>query len=292
MSVEIECLVDSGCELGESPVWDAERNRLLWADILGRRIHALELSSGQVRSWDLPAEVGSFGLCESDLLVVALPDGVYLFDPARGGLELLVDPEPDRPTNRLNDGKVGPDRAFWIGSMDTRPDKRPVAALYRVTAGGQCERKVSGLLTSNGLAWSGDGRTMYHSDSRGSWIDRHDFDPVSGALANRVRIAEPSNEQGRPDGAAVDEEGCYWSCGVSAACLNRFSPDGEIVQRIALPVPAPTMCCFGGDDMKTLFITSLRDGLADDILRQSPLSGSVLIMRMNVVGVRVGRFGS
>ena len=290
MEYAIECLVDAKCALGESPVWDETHNRLLWADIDGAAIHAVDLSDGQNRKWRLPGKVGSFGLCESDRLVVALPDGVHLFDPATGDIELLVDPEPERPTNRLNDGKVGPDGAFWVGSMDDRADKEPVAALYRVTADGGVERKVDQLTVSNGLAWSGDGQTMFHSDSRAAWIDRYDSDPVTGELSNRTRIAELSDEQGRPDGAAFDAAGVYWSCGVSAGVINRFSRDGELLERIALPVPTPTMCCFGGPDMKTLFITSLRVNVAADILACHPYTGGILTLRSETPGAPVGRF--
>ena len=290
MAETIECLVDAKCALGESPVWDAAQNRLLWADIDGAAIHAVDLDGGALSKWQLPGKVGSFGLCESNRLVVGLPNGVHLFDPASDSVELLVDPEPERPGNRLNDGKVGPDGAFWVGSMDDRPDKEPVAALYRVTADGAVERKVEDLTVSNGLAWSGDGRTMFHSDSRGAWIDRYDFDPVSGTLSNRKRIAELTDEQGRPDGAAVDVDGNYWSCGVSAGVINRFSRDGALLATIALPVPTPTMCCFGGADMKTLFITSLRVNVAPDILARHPLTGGILVMRTDIAGAPVERF--
>jgi len=290
MASTIDCLVDAKCALGESPVWDEARNRLLWADIDGAAIHVVDLDSGNPSMWRLPGRVGSFGLCESDQLVVGLPDGVYLFTPESGGVELLVDPEPERPTNRLNDGKVGPDGAFWVGSMDDRADKEPVAALYRVTADGTAERKIGDLTVSNGLAWSGDGRTMFHSDSRGAWIDRHDCDPATGALSNRTRIAELTTEQGRPDGAAVDVDGAYWSCGVSAGVINRFSRDGDLLEKIALPVPTPTMCCFGGPDMKTLFFTSLRVNVAPEVLERHPLTGGILTMQTDVAGVPVARF--
>ncbi len=290
MDYKIECLVDAKCMLGESPVWDDRRNRLLWADIDGAAIHSFDFDSGETHKWSLPDRVGSFGLCESPWFVVALPDGVYLFDPEDGDLERLVDPEPERPTNRLNDGKVGPDGAFWVGSMDDRPEKEPVAALYRVTAGRRADKVVDGLIISNGLAWSADGRTMFHSDSTAAWIDRHDFDPETGETSNRTRIAELTNEQGRPDGAAVDMNGDYWSCGVSAGVLNRFDRDGDILETIPLPVPRPTMCCFGGPDMKSLFITSLRVNVPQEVLDRHPWTGGILTMRTDVAGAPVHRF--
>ncbi len=286
----IECLVRMPCRVGESPVWDAEHGQLLWADILSREIYALEFATGRRRQWTFNGPVGSFGIARSGRLVVAIGNGVYLFDMRTEKLELLARVEEDRPTNRLNDGKVGPDGAFWVGSMDDRPTKEPVAALYRVTADGRVERKIDGLKISNGLAWSADGRTMFHSDSRGPWIDRWNFDAATGAISGRHRIRTLADEEGRPDGGATDVEGCYWSCGVSAGCINRFAPDGTLLARIPVPVPAPTMPCFGGPDMRTLFFTSLRDGLSQDTLARVPDSGSVFMMRVDVTGVPVGTF--
>ena len=271
-------------------MWDAARGRVLWADIEGPSIHAFSLADRQHEYWSLPSKVGSFGLCQTGRLVVGLATGVYLFDPASEALDFLVDPEPARPTNRLNDGKIGPDGAFWLGSMDERPEREPVAALYRVTADGRFEAKVTGLTVSNGIAWSGDARHMFHSDSRGPWIDRYDFAGATGGLSNRTRIAELTEEVGRPDGAATDVDGTYWSCGISAGCLNRFSADGVLLQSVPVPVTSPTMVCFGGKDMKTMFLTSLRVGVGEDKLRAFPESGGLHAWRCDVAGVPIATF--
>jgi sugar lactone lactonase YvrE len=275
--------------LGESPVWDAARERLLWCDILDGEILAADADGNLLERWTLPDKVGSFGLCASGRLVVALRKSVQLFDPATDALTLLAEPGPEPADNRLNDGKVGPDGAFWIGSMDDRPDREPLGALYRVTADGRCERRVEGLIVSNGLAWSGDGKILFHSDSRGRWIEAHDFDAATGATANRRRIrADIPEEFGRPDGAACDAEGCYWSAGVSAQSLHRYAPDGTLMESVAMPMPACTMPCFGGPDMQTLYVTSLSDGLPPH--RQHPDAGRLAVLRVAVPGVPVGKF--
>jgi sugar lactone lactonase YvrE len=285
VAYRFEIISEEPCQVGESATWDGETNSFLWADIPAGIIYALDWVSRDRLQYQLPEAVGSFGLADDGRLVVALVSGVHLYDRANGHLELLVDPEPDqvpnRPQHRLNDGKVGPDGAFWVGSMHIQA---ATAALYRVTGGGRAERKVEGLSTSNGLAFSADGRTLFHSDSKQQWIDRHDFDPVIGNVFNRTRIATPSEADGRPDGAAADVEGCYWSAGVSAGCLNRYDRDGQLLERIAVPPRAPTMPCFGGADMKTLLFTSLRR--ADP----SPNCGQVFATRVDVAGVPVGRF--
>lgn len=283
--MKAELLVDIRCRVGESPLWDADRLCLWWVDIPDGKIYALWRTSGKIRHWQMAQPVCALGLASDTDLVVALADGVYMFEPDSARLELIGRPELDLPNNRLNDGKVGPDGAFWIGSTGRTSNGSPLGRLYRVTSNGM-EIKQEGLHTSNGLAWSEDGRTMMHSDSRGRWIDRYNFDPTNGVLSDRTRIAEPSEADGRPDGGAFDKTDIYWSCGVSAGCINRFSTDGKLVDRIDLPINAPTMPCFGDEDMRTVFITSLhrpKDATA--------LCGSVFALRSDAPGVAVGRFG-
>lgn len=279
-------VASSHCRVGESLVWNAEAQRLLWCDIHVGRVYSLDTSSGSISDWVLPERIGSFGLTDDDRLIVALVSGVHLFHPATGELTFLVDPEPDdapnRPVNRLNDGKVGPDGAFWVGSMHADGS---TAALFRVTADGGAEAKVTGLGTSNGLAFSADGRTMFHSDSKQCWVDRHDLDPGTGRLSNRKRIVTLSEAEGRPDGAAVDLAGRYWSAGVSAGRLNCFDREGTLVTSMTVPPRHPTMPCFGGVDMRTLYFTSLRRPYeaSDDC-------GDVFSVRVDVPGVPVHRF--
>jgi sugar lactone lactonase YvrE len=154
------CIADLRCELAEGPVYDEQANRLWFCDILGRTIHAIDLGSGERASFAFETEVGSLGLAASGRLVVALRDAVILFDPTTRARVDLCRIEADRPETRLNDGRVGPDGAFWVGSMDNRRDKRPIGALYRVDRSGSVERKVEGVTISNGLAWTADGEVM------------------------------------------------------------------------------------------------------------------------------------
>lgn len=287
MISEIEVFSHIPCRLGESPVWDSGKNRLLWADITPGKIYAKDLAGGAETVWQMPEQVGSLGLTDDGRLVVALASGVALFDPAADSLERLVEIEPEqapfRPQNRLNDGKVGPDGAFWVGSVHVIGPGG--AALWRVTADGQAELKVDGLATSNGLAFSSDGRTMFHVDSGPGWLDRWSLDPETGEITDRRRIAEPGQAVGRADGGAIDADGYYWSAGVSGGRLNRFNFEGTLVDTVSVPVPAPTMPCFGGADMRTLFFTSTRrpEGATEDC-------GKVFRCRTRVPGVPVHRF--
>ena len=288
--IEFAPLTPALHRLGEGPCWDEREGRLLYCDILDGRIHSVATDGSDARSWQLPDIVCSLGIAESGRLVVALRDRVVLFDRETGAIETLGSIEADIEATRLNDGKVGPDGAFWVGTMDDSPAKAKVGALYRVTADGKVEKKVEGLGVSNGLAFSADGRTMFHTDTRGPWIDRWAFDPATGAISDRTRVATPDDAAGRPDGGAADAEGCYWSAGVSAACLTRYTADGALVARYAVPAAAPTMPCFGGPDLMTLFVTSLRNGRSEEQLARYPLTGAVFVARSPVAGVPVSRF--
>lgn len=283
-------LVSTKFDLAESPVYDDRANRLLFCDIFDNAIHGIDLATGAATVWRFPSLVASLGLTESNKFVVALKDSVVLFDPETETSRTLASVEADKPTTRLNDGKVGPDGAFWIGSINEGEDRAPIGGLYRVDASGKVELKVVGIKASNGLAFTADGRTMFHTDTRGPWIDRWAFDPATGAISQRTRIAEPTDAMGRPDGGATDAEGYYWSAGISAAKLNRYSPDGTLVESFAVPASAPTMPAFGGADMKTLFLTSLRRGRPPEQLERYPLSGTVFIGKSAVAGAPVSRF--
>ena len=290
MTLKFTCIADLRLRVGESPVYDERTDRLYFVDILSKVLYCREPDNDELTSWSFKSEVCSLGLAASGRLVMALRDHVVLFDPQSGDMAEFCAIDADNPDTRLNDGRVGPDGAFWVGSMDDRPDKGPIASLYRVAPSGDVERKVDGLIVSNGLAWTADGELMFHADTRGPWIDRWRFDRQTGALADRTRIAEPGVAVGRPDGGSCDVEGFYWSAGVSAGHLNRYTPDGRLAASYEVPVPAPTMPCFGGPDFRLLYLTSLREGRSGALLQRAPESGAVFAAQAPVAGFPSWRF--
>ncbi|GAB0113750.1 SMP-30/gluconolactonase/LRE family protein [Acidisoma sp. C75] len=281
----VELVWDSRCGTGESPVWDETAGQLYFCDIPNGRLHRYTPESGERETWQLPEVLGSLGLCRSGRLLVCQKQKLMFFDLRSSRLEpLTAISEPE--TNRLNDGKVGPDGCFWVGTINEGADGLATGNLYRITPKGEVEVKVSGLKNSNGLAWSADGRTMYHSDTRGPWLDAWDFDAETGAITNRRRLAEVSNEEGRPDGGAMDVEGFYWSAGSGVGVINRFAPDGRIVEKIAMPVPNMTMPCFVGE---TLYITSAVAATPEK-RAAFPQGGGLFRLDAGLRGVPVGRF--
>lgn len=285
LGVAVRCMVDARCALAESPVWAPAEQALYWVDIPLGTLHRWSPASQATTSWLLPCALSALGLRKRGGLVVALQTGIHFFDPDSGALDLVHAPEPALPTNRLNDGKVSPDGRFWVGSMSELPERPCVAGLYRLDADHRCAQLKDGLRVSNGLAWSPDGRTLYHADTRALTVWCHDHDPATGALSNQRVFVTMQPEWGRPDGGAVDSEGCYWNAGIGAGRVNRFSPEGQLIGHVMLPVTHPTMPCFGGPDLSTLFVTSARQGVPQATLADTPQAGGIFALQPGVRGL-------
>jgi sugar lactone lactonase YvrE len=280
--------------LGESPFWHPDEGALYWCDIPGRAVHRWMAAAGVHTHWALPAEPGCIAPLPGGALIVACRDGLFRFDTTRGERTLLCAAPYDTAQERFNDGKADPQGRFWAGTI-FEPRTAPAAALYR-WAGGSLQRMAGDITTSNGLAFSPDGRTLYWSDTPRHRVMAHDFDPVLGTLGTARVFAQfeprqPGQELGRyggrPDGAAVDAEGAYWCAMFEGQRLARFAPDGTLLQSLPLPVRCPTMPCFGGSDLRTLFVTTARQGRPADELAAQPLAGGVLHTRVDVPGLPV-----
>jgi sugar lactone lactonase YvrE len=278
---------DTKCETGESCVWDERGRRILFCDIPAGRIYAYGVDDGAQHSFELGELVASFGLCRSGRLVVALRDRIVLFDPETGASTDLAGPLGQPAHLRLNDGKVGPDGCFWVGGLDYDRPKTADGALWRITPDGRAERKADGYMTANGLAWSPDGKTMFHTDTRPGRIDLWDFDPATGAIANRRTLTTVPDAEGKPDGGATDADGNYWSAGNSAACVNVFSPAGALLKKLDLPVPGPTMPCFAEG---WIYITTLREGRSAAQLAANPTMGGLFRLPAPVQGAPISLF--
>jgi sugar lactone lactonase YvrE len=284
-TTEPTLIIDERFGVGESPVWDGANNRLLWCDIPAGVIHAYALTDGSRARWSFGEPVPSFGLARNGRWVVALRNDVILFDPASGARETVARIEHAKPDMRLNDGKVGPDGAFWVGSMDASADGNPAANLYRVGPDGSVTEIAGGISISNGLAWNAEATLLYHSDSRGGmWIDCWDFDQTTGSVSNRRRLRDNDEANGRPDGGACDMNDNYWSAGPSGQRINRYSKDGTLLEAIPVPLQFPTMPCFGGTDLRTVFVTSLDSKLT------GPGHDGIAQFRVDAPGVAISLF--
>jgi sugar lactone lactonase YvrE len=281
--------------LGESPFWQPEGGGWLWwCDIPGKMLHAVQPATMAHVWWRFDVEPCSCAPLPAGQLMIAMRDGLYRFNPPTNKLELLAAVPYDPQHERFNDGKADPAGRFWVGTIYEPRDARK-AALYRY-AGFGLQRMADDITVSNGLAFSPDARTMYWSDTKAHTIYAFDFEPLGGSISRRRVFASfPPRDPGqpltayggRPDGAAVDAEGCYWVAMFEGARVLRLAPDGRVVTELKLPVRCPTMPCFGGADLKTLYITTARENRPADELAREPWAGSVLQLRVDVPGLPV-----
>jgi L-arabinonolactonase len=289
----VDCVLEVQPSVGECPVWCGRSETLYWIDIYGGKLNRFDPATGANRIWQFAEPIGSFALSEEDgAVLVALKSGLYRYDLETSALTLLVSPERYLPANRMNDGRCDPAGRFWVGTMRDPPDpKRPAGTLYRLGAGGTCTAMARGFVVSNGLAFSPDGRTMYHSDSHVSVrkVWSWDFDAAEGRVSNRRVFVDTHGMPGRPDGGCCDADGCYWMTGNDGWEILRVTPSGKIDRRIKLPIAKPTMVAFGGRALDVIYITSIRPENVD--LSDQPRAGGVFAVRPGgVTGIPEPRF--
>jgi sugar lactone lactonase YvrE len=281
--MQIETIAAPLMMLGECPIWCDAEGALYWIDIPGSALHRLVLETDKHDRWSMPETPGSIGLFANGDLLVALRSGLHRFNTGSGKLSRLGNAPYDPATTRYNDGRTDRLGRFWVGSI-FEPTTAPLAKLYRYSAGGSPTVPHEGdLKIANGLAFSPDDRTLYLCDTPSRRIWQFDFDVTAGAISNQRIFVETSTDVGRPDGAAVDAEGCYWSALIG--CIGRFTPAGKLDRLIAVPAGRVTMCAFGGKDLDTLFITTAGNTHRPQDVPPAPLAGRVLAIRPGVMGL-------
>jgi len=289
MQSPLECVLDVKASLGEGPVWSVDEQVLYWVDINAPALNRFDPATGINAAWPMPQSIGSFVLRASGGFVAAMRDGFWLVSRDGRPLRRIVGAPYDPAHHRFNDGRADPQGRFWAGSMNEKRDAN-TACLYRLDPNLELAAMIPGVMISNGLAWSPDARTMYHSDTPARTVWAWDFDAATGAIANRRVFAHFDGDKDRPDGAAVDREGCYWSAFYGAGKVVRLSPAGERLAEYPLAAMAPTMCAFGGPDLKTLFVTSARQRRDAEELERLPQSGGIFAMRVDVPGLPEPKF--
>ncbi len=288
---EIDILIDVKPRLGEGPLWDEQAERLYFIDSLGDRVWRCDAGGGEVRSWEVPGHIGSIALRSGGGAIVALSDGFYLLDFETGDTIFLVDPEPNHPGNRLNDGKVDPAGRFVCGSMDSG-EAADTGALWRVDSDLSLSKLDENIICSNGPCWSPSGDILYFADSFRRTIYAYNYDTQTGAVsAKRTFVTVDDSRGGAPDGATVDSQGCLWSATVYDGRVFRYTPDGEVDRIIEMPVRKITSLTFGGPGLDTLFVTSMAVPPLPKYPGDGPKRGSVFaVTGLGVTGLPATRF--
>lgn len=284
------------CQVGESPVWHAQEEAWYWVDIPARQVWRMAHHGGALRSWSTTEMVACIAPAAGGGLVAGMETGIFhlgLGDAPEASERRLAKVEHAASPMRFNDGRCDRQGRFWSGTMFLdMAQARAVGRLYRYTADeGLSAPVVDGLITQNGLAWSPDGRTMYlsdsHPDRRMVWA--YDYDIDSGMPSNRrVFVDMNAHRPGRPDGAAMDIDGCYWICANDGGAVMRFTPQGKLDRTLALPMAKPAMCAFGGPRNETLLVTSIGANNAPG----GEWAGAVVLLTPGVAGMPETPFAS
>lgn len=263
-------------ELGETPVWDARAQRLRWIDIMQPTLFSLDPATGATEAIPQPGTfLGCIALRRTGGLVLARDlTLVKAAADASDATELAVTPDEIHPETRLNDGRVDRHGHLWIGTMDNQLSRR-IGGLYRVAHDGSMSRHQDGVIVGNGIAFSPDGRSMWFTDTRRHLVWKYALDDLGNPVSREV-YADYSASRARPDGACVDADGCLWHAIFAGGRLVRYRPDGRIDREIELPITNPTCLCFGGPDLKTMFVTTATRFLPPQALAAEPLAGSLL----------------
>lgn len=284
MNTAFTCVLDVRASLGECPVWSAREQALFWIDINAPSLNRFDPHTRDNTVMPMPEAIGSFALREAGGFVVALRSGIWLCNP-HGKLERrVVDAPYDTARIRFNDGRNDRQGRFVVGTMNEKRDG-PDAALYRMDVDFKLTTLFGGITLANGLAWSPDSRTMYHADTPTRTIRAFDYDIATGTPSRPRTFAHWDGDTQNPDGGAVDSAGNYWIALYGDGRLAQIAPDGKLIAHHPLPAKCPTMCAFGGSDLRTLFVTTARQKRDADELARFPQSGGIFSMRVETPGI-------
>lgn len=285
----IEPLFNISVEHGEGPVWDERNNNLYWVDLLAGTIYQGNIKTGQLSKKNVRQPLGSIALRESGGIVLAAHEGFGFTDMNEDAvIELFNNPQPFFPETRFNDGKVDPLGNFVAGTMTFAGDK-PIGSLFLLKPDRSVKCIEKDLLLSNGVDWSPDGTTCYLADTNAHCIYAYHYDIKNGGISNRKKFIEFKDNEW-PDGLCVDAGGNLWVAMWAGSSIMKFNVNGQLTDTIKLPVTHPTSCCFGGNDLSILFITTSKLVLSANQKSQQPWAGMILSIKTNSKGMIMRRY--
>ena len=291
IAMQPENVVGVGNVIGEGPRWNAAEQRLYWVDFIeNQNIHTWHPSSRELKTYRTEAPVTALGFRRAGGLIVATGGKIAVCDLPAGSLRVLASVD-DRPSMRLTDGAVDAEGRFWVGSMHSQQQDQPHGSLYRFDPDGTVHTMDNGITVSNGLGWSPDQRTLYFIDTFRRAVYAYDYSRATGAIGNRRVFVRTREDDGYPDGMAVDAQGHVLVAFWGGWKVVRYDPDGAREREIRFPVANPTACAFGGPDLDELYVTSAKLALPPDQLAAQPMAGDLFRVRLGVRGQPEPWFG-
>ncbi len=279
---KVESLVSTSCKLGEGAFWDAQNNCFRFVDIKSHKIFRFDLANFGLHEFDAPEQCGFVFPIADNKLIVGLKSGLYSFSEENGEFAEILKTEPEYPNNRLNDATIGPDGALWFGTMDDGETQKS-GAFYRYD--GNLTKIDDNISITNGPCFSPCGNLLYTVDTLGKLIFVWDME--DGKPTNKRLFADLNDQKGFADGPVCDSEGNVWIGLFFGWGVRVYSPSGELLGFVEMPVSNITKIAFGGDDLKTVFVTTAKIGLNDDELARQPLAGNIFTFRANMAGFKM-----
>jgi len=280
-----ELVLDAKTILGEGSIWHPKENKLYWIDIEGKSLHIYDPVTKEDKLFPLGSRVGTVVPVQNGGALVALQSGIQEIDTKTGKLHFIINPLTDSINVRFNDGKCDPSGRFWVGTMALDARKKG-AVLYRMDKDKSIHQMLDSVTISNGIVWTADKKTMYYNDTPTGTVEGFDYDDKTGAISNRRVVVRIPGGGGGPDGMTIDADGNLWVALWGSGTVGKFNPQtGELLQKVIVPAPNVSSCAFGGKNLETLYITTAREGMNADKLKQYPLSGGLFSVKPGVKGV-------
>ena len=289
--IQASLVLNAKATLGEGAIWHPIEERLYWVDIERHELHLFNPITKQDEVWPVGARIGTVVPIVGGGALVALQNGIHRINTATGELDCITNPIGAADI-RFNDGKCDPAGRFWVGTM-ALDSREGAAVLYRMDRDGSIHQILDNLSVSNGLVWTADKRTMYFIDTPTRKVQKFAFDNETGSISKQSDVIRIPESEGKPDGMTIDAEGNLWIALYGGGAVGCWHPEtGEMLQKVTVPAPHTTSCAFGGEDLATLYITSARDGMAEDQLKKYPESGGIFAVKPGVKGVPAELFRS
>jgi sugar lactone lactonase YvrE len=281
--------ISSQCFLGEGPLWIADLGCFFWVDIEKGNLHRYHLASEKLEIRNFPHYIAVVLKGQNGKLILGLDRKLVWYDWETEEIEKLCEVETNQPLHRFNDGKVDFKGRIWIGTLSTKFTEG-AGSLYRIDSNLKPEVRLKNLTISNGMAWTEEQETFYFIDTPTRKIQEFSFDPETGEIRFRRVAVEIPEDLGFPDGMCIDREGMLWVAHYGGSGVYRWNPQtGKLQDKIELPVPHVTSCCFGGENLDVMLITTAQENMTESDLKKYPQSGDVFLVKMEVGGFETNR---